>query len=135
MNEYKHMYNIEYIRQYIIYDYDKFFYSIMQPKRTSSYDYDSDNEDSDTDDDEDYSKDDEYSTDVEDDGLIDEQILKQRIEEKRKKRAKLFEHFDTSSYPWLIMQLALVEITIKNINDFISLAGFELSGRQLQQTI
>jgi len=61
--------------------------------------------------------------------LIDEQILKQRIDEKRKKRAKLFEHFDPSSYPWLIMQLALVEITIKNINDFISLAGFELSGR------
>lgn len=59
---------------------------------------------------------------------MDEEILKMKNEEILKKKAKLTEHFDPTSYPWLIMQLALVEITIKNINKFIVLAGLEPSG-------
>ena len=99
----------------------------LQPKKNHSFDYDSDNDQSDDSDSDDDDEND-VTTDIEDDGLVDEAVLRHRVEEKRKKRAKLFEHFDSASYPWLIMQLALVEITIKNINDFIVMAGFELSG-------
>ena len=99
----------------------------FQPKKVHSFDFDSDDEESD-DEEDDVTNNEEYTTDVEDDGLVDESVLQKRIEEKKKKRAKLFEHFDSSSFPWLIMKLALVEITMKNINDFVSLAGLELSG-------
>eukprot|EP00111_Clytia_hemisphaerica_P015793 TCONS_00046632-protein len=108
-------------------------YFLKKPKKSrSSFDYDPDSE---SDSDEESEDEQNTESEVEDDGLIDEKILQQRIEEKRKKRTKLFEHFDSSSYPWLIMQLALVEITIKNINDFISLAGFELSDLPTQSTL
>ena len=103
-----------------------FYYAYLQPKKVHTFDYDSDEEESD--DEEDTMNDEEYNTDVEDDGLIDEAILQKRIEEKRKRKAKLTEHFDSLSYPWLIMKLAMVELAMKNINDFISLAGLELSG-------
>lgn len=94
------------------------------------FSYDSDDEESDDDDDDGNNLGDPNDTEdeVEDDGLIDEQILRQKREEIRRKRAKLTEHFDSTSYPWLIMQLALVEVTIRNINGLFALAGVEASG-------
>ena len=96
----------------------------------SSFKYDSDNEEED-----DYTEDEHINAEFEDsvfedDGLSDEYQtkMKQQEELKKKKRAKFNEHYDSVSYPWLIMELSIVKIVSSNINSFLSMTGLDISG-------
>ena len=98
----------------------------------SGFDYDSDNE-SDTDDEDDFFGNDVNESEIEDDGL-DDSILKKQQERAEKKKIfqeKLNEHYNSNSYPWLIMELSLVKIASANISSFLSMAGLEISGKLL----
>ena len=104
----------------------------FQPNLASGFDYDSDNE-SDTDDEDDIFGNDINESEIEDDGLDDSILKKQqeRVEKKKIFQEKLNEHYNSSSYPWLIMELSLVKIASANISSFLSMAGLEISGKLL----
>ena len=107
-------------------------YVTFQPNLASGFDYDSDNE-SDTDDEDDFFGNDVNESEIEDDGL-DDSILKKQQERAEKKKIfqeKLNEHYNSNSYPWLIMELSLVKIASANISSFLSMAGLEISGKLL----
>ena len=105
----------------------------FQPNVASDFDYDSDNESDTDDEDDDIFGNDVNESEIEDDGL-DDSILKKQQERAEKKKIfqeKLNEHYNSNSYPWLIMKLSLVKIASANISSFLSMAGLEISGKLL----
>ncbi|XP_057307228.1 dmX-like protein 1 [Hydractinia symbiolongicarpus] len=100
-------------------------YFLRKPSSSTIFKYDSEEEESDEEGESETL--DLEDTTIEDDGFVDESHIQRQEEENRKKKVKLTEHFNSSSYPWLIMQLSLVKIASVNINLFLSTAGLDIS--------